>query len=248
MRKRPSLWSVLKSTSKEQFIESCNWLLYSLGGSTVPIWLGGYVLLPIFNQRFHWVQYGEHGEFALYSAALIAPTLRLIARDVEDFEFVRRQLFLFVGWIILTMSVAIYSGVITASSSAANELSRGAGVGSTANILSLNVTLLFRSSLCLFIVTAIFSFLVTLIDCQRVGTVEIFAAQQAGVQRLEQTFEVTAPETSHSTPQDPASERATDVETGAGTVPSVDSNAQEREQTEEDFEAGHGATDGRESH
>ena len=77
------MFRTLREASSEQWNESLGWLLYSLAGSTLPIWLGGYVLLPIFGRHFSWVEYGRHGEFALYSAALLAPTLRLIAKDIS---------------------------------------------------------------------------------------------------------------------------------------------------------------------
>lgn len=222
-------------------MESLNWLLYSLGGSTLPIWLGGYVLLPIFNKHFHWVEYGQHGEFALYTAALIAPTLRLIARDVEDFEFVRRQLFLFIGWIILTMSVAIYSGVITAENGASSS-------GGVASFFTLNTTLLFKVSLSLFICTAGFSFLVTLIDYQRVGTREIFSAQLASERRLEETFDVTAPETSKPVQQGESEESLSgepaDTSAAEG-APATEPGTEAREKLERDFDTTRGDPDGR---
>lgn len=152
-----SIYRTLREATPEEWGESFGWLLYSLAGSTLPIWLGGYVLLPIFGTHFAWIEYGRHGEFALYSAALLAPTLRLIAKDVENFEFVRRQAFLFFGWIFLTGAVAIYSAVI-----AADRIANGTA--------TLNQYLLLVISLSLYGVSVIFSFLVTIIDCRRVPT------------------------------------------------------------------------------
>lgn len=250
MRRKPSIYSVLRATTKEQLIESLNWLLYSVGGSTLPIWLGGYVLLPIVSKHFHWLEYGQHGEFALYSAALITPTLRLIARDVEEFEFVRRQLFLFLGWIFLTVSVAIYSCVIAVSGSAANELNLSSASASGTVGLSLNVAVLFRFSLALFVLTVLFSFVVTLIDSQRVGTSEIFAAQQAGVRQLEQAFAVTAPETSRPTPDQSTSQIRRDVggeSAGSDEEPAVpvDLSGEQRDRLEKDFDGGQGDVNAR---
>jgi hypothetical protein len=157
MMSTPSIYLTLKETTREQWFESFAWLLYNLAGSTVPIWLGGYVLLPIFGTRFSWVGYGKHGEFALYSAALLAPTLRLIAKDIDNFVFVRRQSFLFFGWIFLTVSVAIYSSVIVA-----DRIAQG-----TAN---LNTALMVVMSLALYASSLVFSFVVIIIDSQRLPT------------------------------------------------------------------------------
>jgi hypothetical protein len=180
MFRQSKVWGVLKNTTASQRSESYNWLLYSLAGSTLPIWLGGYVLLPVFRQHFNWLEYSQHGELALLSAALLAPTLRLIARDLEDSHFVKRQTFLFFGWIFVTASVALYSGVISAN-----------GMPDARD--GVNKLFLFLLSLSLFVVSVLFSFLVTLIDNQRPQPKEVFAVQAAGRTRLSADFEKTGP-------------------------------------------------------
>jgi hypothetical protein len=172
--------SVLKSTTTEQRYESFGWFVYNLFGSTLPIWLGGYILLPVFGRHFSWLEYSQHGELVLYSAAFLAPTLRLIGKDVEDSVFVRRQSFLFVGWICLTAAVALYSGVISAAEMPPNAI-------------HVNTNLLFRFSIFLFVVSVVFSSLVRLIDFQRIQPKQIFSLQRASETRLEDEFEKTAP-------------------------------------------------------
>jgi hypothetical protein len=181
MMSTPSIYLTLRETTREQWFESFAWLLYSLAGSTVPIWLGGYVLLPIFGTRFSWVEYGKHGEFALYSAALLAPTLRLIAKDIDNFVFVRRQGFLFFGWIFLTGSVAIYSSVI-----AADRIAQG-----TAN---LNTALMVVMSLVLYAASLIFSFVVIIIDSQRLPT-NLRDIVKAQATKLEADFDKASDQT-----------------------------------------------------
>jgi hypothetical protein len=185
MRAERTLWSVLSKTTAGQRGEAFSWLLYNVAGATLPIWLGGYVLLPVFGKQFSWTEYSKHGELALYSAALLAPTLRVIARDVGESEFVRRQSFLFFCWIFLTGSVALYSGVIAVY----GVLPAGVPPAET----SLNTILLFRFSLTLFVLTILISFLVRLIDFQRIEPKEILEIQDAAEERLESDFEQTAP-------------------------------------------------------
>lgn len=155
------------------------WLLYNLFGATVPIWLGGYILLPVFGQHFSWVEYSKHGELVLYSAAFLAPTLRLISRDVEDSVFVRRQMFLLFGWIPLMAAVALYSGIVSSA-----QMPVG--------VVQVNFRLLSIFSISLLIFSVIFSSLVRLIDFGRIPAKQIFAIQHEGYTHLESEFDATA--------------------------------------------------------
>ncbi|SRR5713226_10535790 len=236
MRPVRTLWSVLSKTTAGQRSEALSWLLYNVAGATLPIWLGGYLLLPVFGKHFSWTEYSKHGELALYSAALLAPTLRVIARDVGESEFVRRQFFLFFCWIFLTGSVALYSGVIAVYGAAP--------AGMPPADVSLNTILLFRFSLSLFILTVLISFLVRLIDFQRIEPKEILEIQDASKERLESEFEQTAPPPSGppaaeiGEPPAQQSEPGVDVDT-ARTLVETD------QKLERDLETEQGADDGR---
>src|SRR5713226_5978950 len=168
MRPQRQLIAVLRSTTPEQRYESLSWFVYNLFGSTLPIWLGGYILLPIFSKHFNWIEYTQHGELALYSAAFLAPTLRLIGKDVEDSVFVRRQSFLFLGGIL------------------AAEM--------PPNTIHVDTRLLFGFSIFLFAVSVILSSLVRLIDYQRIQPKQVFALQHASETRLDDEFEKTSPQ------------------------------------------------------
>lgn len=223
MRAQRTLWSVLSKTTPSQRNEAFSWLLYNVAGATLPIWLGGYILLPVFGKHFSWLEYSQHGELALYSAALLAPTVRVIARDVGESEFVRRQTFLFFGLILITASVALYSGIIAV----AGVLPAGmAMVESTINSL-----LLFRFSLTLLIMTVIISFVVRLIDYQRIEGREILDLQDESEKRLESDFDKTTPASGQ--PQDLGPEGVADA-----TLDTTDAKL------EREFDA-HGAADGR---
>jgi len=236
VRAQRTLSSVLRKTTPSQRSEAFSWLLYNVAGATLPIWLGGYVLLPVFGKHFSWTDYSKHGELALYSAALLAPTLRVIARDVGESEFVRRQSFLFFCWIFLTGSVALYSGVIAVYGVVPGGMPPAEA--------SLNTVLLFRFSLSLFILTILISFLVRLIDFQRIEPKEILEIQDANTQRLENEFEHTAPVPSGPSTLEPAEVAAQE----SGPAENVDTGrtaADAHEKLEAGFDAEQGADDGR---
>jgi len=214
------LVTVLKSTTPEQRYESLSWFVYNLFGSTLPIWLGGYILLPIISKHFRWTEFSQHGELALYSAAFLAPTLRLIGKDVEGSVFVRRQTFLFFGWIFLTAAVALYSGVLTAAAF-------------PPNIVQINGWLLLAFSLSLFIVSILFSSLVRLVDFQRIYPKEIFSAQIATEQRLEKDFDAITPAVPTTTEGSIPGEEVTSAEF-----------VKPEDKLNEDFDSGRGADDG----
>jgi len=180
MQQVRTLKGVLKNATPDQWYESFSWLAYNFLGSTLPIWLGGFILLPVFSRHFNLIEYSVHGELALYCAAFLAPTLRLIGRDVEDFTFVRRQAFLLFGWIGLTAAVGLYSGVISAA-----EMP-----GDTVHV---NSKLLFYFSLALFVVSVAFSWLVRLIDFQRIQPREVFQAQRSSAEKLNSAFDELVP-------------------------------------------------------
>jgi hypothetical protein len=224
VRAQRTLWSVLRKTTPSQRNEAFSWLLYNVAGATLPIWLGGYILLPVFGKHFSWLEYSQHGELALYSAALLAPTVRVIARDVGESEFVRRQTFLFFGLILITASVALYSGIIAV----AGVLPAGMAMVET----TINSLLLFRFSLTLLIMTVIISFVVRLIDYQRIEGREILDLQDESEKRLESDFDKTTPASEQ--PQVLGPEGVVEA-----TLDTTDAKL------EREFDAQHGAADGR---
>ncbi len=236
MRAQRTLWSVLRKTTSSQRSEAFSWLLYNVAGATLPIWLGGYILLPVFGKHFSWIEYSQHGELALYSAALLAPTIRVIARDVGESEFVRRQTFLFLGLILITGSVALYSGIFAV----AGVLPTGtAPVGTT-----IDSFLLFRFSLTLLVMTVIISFVVRLIDYQRIEGREILDIQDASEKRLENDFDKIAPK-SPEPPSTGPDEPGVQQPGPKGDVDTTTALNTTDVKLDRDFDAQHGAADGR---
>jgi hypothetical protein len=56
---------------------------YNLLGSLMPIW-GTYFVLKLHQQPFHLNDFVKHGEFALYTAAFLAPALQLVVSNIKS--------------------------------------------------------------------------------------------------------------------------------------------------------------------
>lgn len=173
-----TLVSVLKSTSLEHRTEAGYWLGFAILGGLVPIW-GQILLLPLFSQSFHFVDLVRHGEFVLYAAALLAPSLYLVVKDVTDTKFVRRPIFVLVALIGLFASALLYAGVITFS----NLSRQGASLGGAVNEDFLVVV-----SLILFPASVAYAFIVVVLDNQRRDP-NIAAEVRKKRERLEKEFD-----------------------------------------------------------
>ena len=97
-----------------------------------------------------------HGELAIYSATLIATTIRLIGKDKEQVPpFLYREFFLWLGITIFCIAVVVYTVIKTATALSSERL--------------LNVRFLMEISVPLVLLTIVIAFFVELIDQQRFG-------------------------------------------------------------------------------
>lgn len=174
MVSKPNLVSALRSTTREHWSDSGYWLLYAAVGSLFPILVG--VLLQRFIVRhIEWNDFTRHGEFALYSAGLLASAFRLVLRDPGEAPFVHRQLFGLMATAGLFIAAVLYSGV-----TAVIDLSK-------TPILP-DMEFLRDTTLVLFGLSVTFAFLVTLLDNQRLQPpVEALAMQKQ--KELEKQFD-----------------------------------------------------------
>src|ERR1700693_4859990 len=81
----------LRNTNRSHWSDASIWLFYNLSGSLAPVWFG-LLILEIFSRRPSWSDFSQHGEFALYSAAMFAPTFYIISRDLKLPGFAGRQI------------------------------------------------------------------------------------------------------------------------------------------------------------
>ncbi len=105
----PFLWA-FGQIKLQHLKDSTEWFLYTIVGSLVPVWAGA-VLYWIAPGGVSWLDFASHGEFALYSAALLAPAIYITVTEREDLPFPSRTLFVFVAFILLLVSLLIFAGI-----------------------------------------------------------------------------------------------------------------------------------------
>jgi hypothetical protein len=107
------------------------------------------------TKPLNWNDFIVHGELVIYSAALIAASTRLISKDTETFPFVHREMFTLAALLCLVLCVALYSAI------------------KTAILLSLQNTInnhfIVTFSVAVLVISLAFSFLVFLLDQQRIS-------------------------------------------------------------------------------
>jgi hypothetical protein len=171
-----NLFSAIRSCSKEHWWNTGKWFAYTVGCGFLPIMIGLLLVWVFSTKPVNWYDFVIHGEIAIYSAALIAASTRLIARDTATFPFVHREMFTLVAGLALVSCVALYSGIKTAI------------LFSLQN--TINDTRIARFSIVILIVSLMFSTLVFLLDQQRVkpDVIGILAHQE---KQLDNDFDKT---------------------------------------------------------
>lgn len=72
--------NTFKETNKEHWKDATYSLIYNLGGGLMPVW-GGMLILIMFGKWGGFEKFFIHGEFAIYSATLLAPSYYLIQKN-----------------------------------------------------------------------------------------------------------------------------------------------------------------------
>ena len=81
-------------------------MAYNFLGSLMPIW-ATFFLLKLHHQRFYLNDFVKHGEFALYTAAFLAPALQLVVRNIRSSKYV-----LGTGAVLFAVAGLVFSGII----------------------------------------------------------------------------------------------------------------------------------------
>jgi hypothetical protein len=150
-----NLWSAVTSCGSDHWRSAGKWLAYTVGCGFLPIMIG-LLLVWIFSTKpVNWYDFVVHGEFLIYSAALIAASTRLISRDTATFPFVHREMFTLAAFLALASCVALYSAIKTAILFRLQD--------------TINNPRIVRFSMIILVVSLAFSFLVFLLDQQRVN-------------------------------------------------------------------------------
>ena len=172
------MYNLIKTATKEQWINTTEWFLYTLIGGLVPLWLGA-ILLSLTSSWRGWDFFVVNGEFALYSASLLAPTIHILVKDTKKPWF---KILILISMLLLIISTALYTTVTvktTASSSAESieqldekEITSGLqqqevpkeNYNTTRELIPIDLNILKSITLLIFIITLIISFFATLLE------------------------------------------------------------------------------------
>jgi hypothetical protein len=150
-----NLFHAVRSCSKEHWSNTGKWFAFTVGCGFFPLFIGLLLVAGLSTKPVNWYDFVIHGELVIYSAALIASSTRLIAKDTNTFPFVHREMFILSAILGVGLCTALYSAI------------------KTAILLSLQNTInnsfIARFSIKLLVLSLIFSSLVFLLDQQRVN-------------------------------------------------------------------------------
>jgi len=178
MAKIVNVLSVLREANKRHWLEAIYWLLFTVFGSGLPIY-GGWFLLTLLSRKVGFMDFCRHGEFALYSAAILGATLYLISRGGYKEMFINMRCFVLVSSILLLFATLIFAGATAASASDSGERS-----------VIINPMVLIASSILILAITIVVVFFVTLIDTVRFSP-DLTEIQRTGIEKLRRDFETT---------------------------------------------------------
>ncbi len=172
-----NLWSAIRSCGADHWRSSGKWFAYTVGCGFLPIMIGLLLVWVFSTKPVNWYDFVVHGEFVIYSAALIAASTRLITKDTATFPFVHREMFTLTAILVLVSCVALYSAIKTAI---------------LFSLQNVNNTRIARFSIIILVVSLVFSFLVFLLDQQRFSpnVIGILAQQE---KRLDDDFDKLGP-------------------------------------------------------
>lgn len=90
------------------------WLLYTVVGSLMPVWLG-LIVLTAWPGTVTWARFLDHGEFALYSTALLTTGLLILFDDYKD-GFYGRRIMGLVTIVPLLVATGVFAVAVVAES------------------------------------------------------------------------------------------------------------------------------------
>jgi hypothetical protein len=158
---------------KSNWKEATKWLLFTYVGGLIPVW-GGYIIFNLYAKDASLSKFSDHGEFALYSAAMLAPALYYILKDLKTSTFIYRHFFALVCIVCLLVSALLYVGVASVS------------VGQIPATIDLDF--LRGITWVLFLIASLMSFLVTALDSSRTLR-DIQTERARAFKNLEQQFD-----------------------------------------------------------
>jgi hypothetical protein len=99
----------LRNTKWEHWRESLLLTLFTVGAGLSPVWIG-WILMKVYNQNPSLAGFAHNGDFAIYSAAMVAPIIYLIVKE-HQVPFASRAIYTLISVVILVFAVAAYAVV-----------------------------------------------------------------------------------------------------------------------------------------
>lgn len=149
LSKRPGIIEALIHSTWDDWRETFYWFGFNVLGGLMPIWATPF-LLRIHKQRIAYAELVSHGEFALYSAAFLAPVLLVIFRIRR-----RDRYILGPGIGLLALAALLFCAFI---------YSTAASTAGTPSQQSLDVDFVVQSSSVIFAVTIVLALLVAFVE------------------------------------------------------------------------------------
>lgn len=180
---KAQVFRLIKAATKEQWVNTTEWFLFTLIGGLVPLWLG-IILLKVTSSWRGWDFFVINGEFALYSASLLAPTIHILIKDTKKPWF---KLLILTSILLLIISTALYTTVTVKTTAdiqketvehvdeKATDIDKDVKVQQEDNVdnlkdsksnelVSIDLNALKWITLFIFIITLIIAFLATLLE------------------------------------------------------------------------------------
>lgn len=178
------LYITIQSTGWHHWTQTFQWAAFNLFGSLMPMWCA-YILLRLHAQPVHFGDFISHGEFALYTAAFLSPSLYQVLRNIKESKYVLGTGSVMVAVVGLGIVATLYAGV-------------GANVSPTPDTARLpvdGVHFLIVWSVVLFIFSLLFGCFVTLVENQFTEP-NVERIRSLGEQKLEKAVVAQKPEVS----------------------------------------------------
>jgi hypothetical protein len=105
---RTSMWMAFRSTRWDHWKEGLHLTVFTLVGGLAPLWIGLLLVLG-YGGEAGVVRFARGGEFALYSASLLAPTIHVIVSERTEKRFVGQPTYMLVALAAILLAVAGYA-------------------------------------------------------------------------------------------------------------------------------------------
>lgn len=146
---------LLRTTTKEQWSNSLYWFVFTSIGGLIPLWVGA-IILRFLSSWPGWSYFIINGEFTLYSAALLAPSLHILIKESKKPGF---RFMVVLCFILLIISAIIYATVFIGTTA-----QLGFTVIGKEESTPVDLVLLKTWSIIIFIASCIISFFAVLLE------------------------------------------------------------------------------------